>query len=303
MLRRRALLSLAMSLPSVALAQAGPQGAEGAELREQVWRIPVPLRRGSDGVALLEATLFRPLGPGPFPVAIVNHGQPAGEAARRAYERPRYPNAARFFTGQGFAVLLPLRRGFGASEGEFLGGTGGCDRLDLDNNANTAANDIESVMRWLPANMPFLNAQKILLVGQSAGGFGVLAVAARRTPGLSGVVNFSGGIRASSGAGINSTHCEGGPDALVARMRRLGERTGATTPTLWLYAHNDSFFGYGLSTRMVTAWREAGGMARYQELPVGGRDGHGFFPSDQSVHVWQGPVAAFLTELRAAGRL
>lgn len=301
---RRFMLATLLAAPAIGSAQAlsaGPQGAEGLELREQVWRIPVPARRGTTDTVLLEATLFRPPGPGPFPLAVFSHGQAPGAAARRQMERPRFLPASRLLVEEGFAVLLPTRRGFGSSEGEFLAGIGNCERLDLLNNADTAANDIDAARAWALANMPFLDRRRVLLAGQSAGGFGSLSAAARPNSGVAGVVNFAGGLRAGdTGIGF----CEGWQEALIATVERIGRRPGAQgLPTLWLYAANDTFFGFGLGARMAEAWTRGGGQARFVELPRSGGDGHGFVNDPMTVPNWGRPARAFLAELRAAGRV
>ncbi len=288
-------------LPRPLRAQAaGPQGGEGWELREQVWRIPVPARRGSAEAVLLEATLFRPPGSGPFPVVVLSHGQASGDAGRRQMPRPRYLDASRVLVREGFAVLLPTRHGFGSSAGEFLGGTGGCGRLDLLNNADTAANDILAARDWAVANMPFLDGRRVVLAGQSAGGFGSLAAASREGSGIAGVVNFAGGLRPNDAGG---GFCEGWQDALVAAVSRMAGRPGARgLPTIWLYAANDTFFGFGLGARMAEAWQRGGGTARFVEIPATGSDGHGFIGQPLSVANWGHHVRAFLAELRSAGR-
>lgn len=282
----------------------GPQGTEGWEMREQIWRVPVPARRGAAEAVLLEATLFRPPGEGPFPLAIFSHGQPGDPAGRRRMVRPRYPLASRFLVDEGFAVLLPTRRGFGASEGEFLGGTDGCQRIDLENNADTAANDILAVRDWAVANMSFLRGDRLLLAGQSAGGFGSLAAIGRPDASVAGVVNFSGGLRAGDGQSLGGGYCEGWQDRLVLSMERLGSRAPAkAVPTLWLYAQNDLYFGFGLAPRMHEAWQRAGGQARFVEIASAARDGHGFVDDPATVGQWRGPARRFLEELRGAGRL
>ncbi len=308
--RRTALLGAALLLPARSRAQApaaslaaGPQGPEGAELREQVWRIPVPARRDSAETVLLEATLFRPPGPGPFPLVVMSHGQPGSPAQRAQMARPRFITASRLFVEEGFAVLLPTRRGFGASGGPFLGGTGGCERLDLANNAETSANDILAVLRFARAEMPFLAGQRVVLAGQSAGGFGSLAAASRPNTGIAGVVNFAGGLRAGD-SGIGGGFCEGWQDKLVETMGVFGARPAARgVPSLWIYAANDTFFGYGLGSRMAEAWRRGGGEARFVEIGASGRDGHGFLEDHMSIGAWGRHVRGFLDELRAAGRV
>src|SRR4051794_24602619 len=47
----------------------GPQGAETGAWRSQKWLIPLP-----DEQLLMHATVLRPPGRGPFPLAVINHG-------------------------------------------------------------------------------------------------------------------------------------------------------------------------------------------------------------------------------------
>ncbi|WP_149535293.1 alpha/beta hydrolase family protein [Siccirubricoccus phaeus] len=301
MLPRRLLLAapLAACAAPAAPTTPGPQGAEGWEMREQLWRIPVP--DGPRGTVLLEATLYRPPGPGPFPLALVSHGQPGGgEAARRSLARPRYRLLSAELLAQGFAVLLPVRRGFGASGGEFAGSTGGCARMALEANAEAGAADIAACLAYARAAMPMLEAGRVLLAGQSAGGFASLAAAGRPGLGAAGVLNFSGGLRAGRGGLFGGSHCAGWQERLVQAMAALGGRPAARrVPTLWLYAVQDSYFGHGLAPRLCAAWVGAGGRARYAEIAAPGRDGHGFVEDPEALGLWRGPVQEFLAGLRA----
>lgn len=65
-----------------------------------------------DGLRL-QAYLFRPQGSGPFPIVIYNHGSRPGE------ERVEWsaPFVARLLVPEGYAVLVPERRGYGKSGG------------------------------------------------------------------------------------------------------------------------------------------------------------------------------------------
>src|SRR5436190_11450655 len=64
----------------------------------------------SEGLKL-EAYLFKPEGPGPFPLVVYNHGSRAADARS---ERP-VEYVARLLVPAGYAVLVPERRGYGKS--------------------------------------------------------------------------------------------------------------------------------------------------------------------------------------------
>lgn len=85
-----------------------------SDLNEQVLMVPVPAMIGSVD---LETTIFRPDGDGPFPLVVINHGLDLGSPAFQG--RTRYPLMAQEFLKRGYAVVLPMRRGFSKSGGAF----------------------------------------------------------------------------------------------------------------------------------------------------------------------------------------
>jgi pimeloyl-ACP methyl ester carboxylesterase len=131
--------------------------------------------------------------------------------------------------------------------------------------------------------------RRIVLAGQSAGGFGSIAAASTAFEGLLGVVNFAGG-RGSRGP---DDVC--GEAQLVEAMARYG--AGTHVPQLWLYSRNDRFFGPALARRMHAAYEGAGGVAQLVEAPATGLDGHGYFAS--SMDDWSPRVEAFLARIGA----
>lgn len=55
-----------------------------ADLNEQILRIPAD----ASGTVTLEATLFKPNGPGPFPLVVFNHGKNTGDLHLQPRSRP-----------------------------------------------------------------------------------------------------------------------------------------------------------------------------------------------------------------------
>src|SRR5262249_44577202 len=78
------LLSCVPAVPRIA-AIAGPQGPEEGVFRRQPWLLP----SAQPGV-LMRATLFRPSGAGPFPLAVINHGTTQNAERRRALPMPSF---------------------------------------------------------------------------------------------------------------------------------------------------------------------------------------------------------------------
>jgi hypothetical protein len=130
---------------------------------------------------------------------------------------------------------------------------------------------------------------RTILVGQSAGGIGALAVAADPPAGLLAVLNFAGG-RGSPRPGFVC-----GEPQLVGTFARLG-RT-ARIPTVWFYTENDLYFRPALARRFHAAYTAGGAPARLVELPPFGSDGHALFGRYAGIPIWRPHVDAFLRSL------
>jgi hypothetical protein len=68
----------------------------------------------------LELRVYRPLGVGPAPTLVFNHGSTGRGVDPRRYSRSiDFPALAQFFVQRGWVVVMPARRGRGGSEGEY----------------------------------------------------------------------------------------------------------------------------------------------------------------------------------------
>src|SRR5687768_8277194 len=262
-----------------------PWGALAASFEESV--IKVPVVAGLEQ-AYIDVTVFKPRGEGPFPVVVLSHGSPRSAADRRAAGRQRLAAQSQRFLDMGFAVLVPTRRGYGESGGRWAEAYGRCDNPDYHAAGLETARDLRAAVEAVRGE-PWVDATRIVLAGQSAGGFGSVAAAATRLEGLVAVVNFAGG-RGSRGP--DDVCGEGG---LVDAMRRYG--AGARVPQLWLYSANDRFFNAALAKRMFSAFVDAGGMAELVSAPAVGLDGHAYFAT--AMDHWSPRVREFLTRVGA----
>lgn len=274
----RALLAmlLALALP----AQAAPA--------ETVMRVPV-----LSGVeqAYIDVTVFRPEGAGPFPVLVLSHGSPRSAEARRAEGRQRLAAQSERFVAMGFAVLVPTRRGYGESGGQWAEAYGRCSAPDYFRAGLETARDLRAALDAVRGE-PWADTGRIVLAGQSAGGFASVAAASTGIDGLVGVVNFAGGRGSLSPGQV----C--GEEQLVEAMARYGSR--ARVPSLWIYSRNDNYFGPQLARRMHGAFVQSGGSAEFFEAPATGLDGHGYFA--RAMDDWAPRVEDFLTRIGARGR-
>lgn len=260
----------------------GPQSPPAADstgkFRQQEYRIPFA---ADGGGPLLQALLLFPKSNPPHPLAIVNHGSPRSSNDRA--KRPLYPGSTRWFAERGFAVLTLTRRGYGDSQGYWAENYGPCGNPNYTLAGNATADDIEAGIRYM-RTQPFIDGRHIILVGQSAGGWGVVAASARNPQGVVAILNFAGG----RGSKKDDDVCT--PEALHKAAAEWG-RT-AKVPILWIYAENDKFFSPTVAKAMFEAYRGAGGTAEFQPMPPFSKDGHRLFGNGWNV--WGPSVEAYL---------
>ena len=236
--------------------------------------------------AYIEVTVFRPMAAGPLPIVVLSHGSPRSAEDRRLEGRQRLLAESERFVAMGFAVLVPTRRGYGESGGKWAESYGSCDDPDYFTAGLETARDLHAAVDAVRAE-PWADVTRIVLAGQSAGGFGSVAASATRFDGLVAVVNFAGG-RGSMGP---DSVC--GEERLVEAMARYGHE--ARVPELWIYSANDRFFGPALAGRMHEAFVRSGGRAELFRAPPTGLDGHGYFALRGDD--WSPRVAAFLERI------
>ena len=123
----RILLAAALIACLPSHAREGKRDFYDFSLREAVHSVPV-----AAAGANIVVTSFRPGGDGPFPWLVLSHGTATTLEANRAIGRYRPLNPVREWVKRGYAVLVPVRRGYGASGGAKLGDDyGGCGHPDF----------------------------------------------------------------------------------------------------------------------------------------------------------------------------
>jgi len=255
---------------------------------EQVFRFPMSPPKTPEQLLLLDGTIFRPDDDKSHPVVIINHGMPF-DGDFHALERYRFAAASRWFVNHGWAVVVPMRRGYGDSEGECVEGTGGSDNPDFYLAGQSTANDIAAVIAYV-RTLAFVDAARVVVLGQSAGAWGTLAVAGRNPPGVIAAIAFAPGRGGDRPGDI----CK--PERLIATAQRFG--TTAKIPLLWLSSENDQLFNTALSRDLFQAYSSHGAPAEFVSLSAYGRDGHQVFKEGAGLPVWQPRVESFL---RACG--
>jgi len=244
---------------------------------------------------LLYARVCRPEGDAPAPVALLNHG--TGPTRYILEPQACSDEAPRWFLDRGYMVVMPIRRGYGATGGPdsaFLalgpGGLRKCDDLEPAVIASEAARDIEAAVKYATA-LPGARSDNAVVLGVSTGGYTVIAMDSQPNPSVAAMVNVSGGIGGRIGGAIGQV-CHA--DRMVRDAGRLGAT--ATIPMLWLYARNDSFFSPDLGRAMYAAFTSAGGKAEFVETRIFGNDGHALFVGDGGSGVWGPPLERYLAQ-------
>lgn len=229
--------------------------------REQVMRYAIP---GED--IHLEMTLLLPDGAGPFPVMIFSHGDVEMDSSSIRYkQRLRDMTVAAEFLRNGVAVAFPARRGVGMSEGLYQQSWSQADG-DALYAARRHAADVLPAIEML-RTLPQLDGSRMIIAGQSAGGYTTMYLASLNLPGVIGAINFSGGRTDRGGFGSS---------ALIPTMIRGFEESGKTTrtPMLWIFAEQDSRYPVTTIQACHEAFTAAGGRATLVIVPYNGHDGH-----------------------------
>ena len=256
-----------------------PPGAENEHyfLNEKVIMIPW---RGEGGEVRLQTTVYKPDGPGPFSLAIISHGVPFEKVLESEVKsRHRYCLQSQEFVKRGFAVAIPMRRGYGRSGGSKNEAYGNIATFGLED-----AKDIRSTIDFMRKE-PYVDGKRIVLIGQSGGGLASLAYGSLADPDVKGIINFAGGLKVKKDMWELDMASAFGFYAKTTRI-----------PSLWFYTENDSYFSPTTAGSAYEQYRQNGGQARLIALPPFKKDGHGLFADVEGRSLWVGDVEKFLAE-------
>jgi dienelactone hydrolase len=276
----------------VAEAASAPASARVArDLHEEVRFIGVTVKDlyGRSETRQIPVVIFRPDGPGPFPLVIMNHGRATTE--RRATQgRQRFEPFSRYMVSKGFVVLLPTRVGYADTYGDFdPEQTGDCKQPRLEPQAEAASDQVLATLAFAKT-LPYVDASRWIVAGQSVGGLTTVATTWRHPPGLVGAINFAGGT------GGDPVHSPGRPCSPQRIASLWGSKAAeSTAPMLWFYWENDEYWGPDNPKRWHQAWVDGGGKAEFHQLAPAGPTGHGAMNFDMD-H-WVPYAEAFLARL------
>ena len=239
---------------------------------ERVVMVPA---NGPDRV-MLQVTIMTPPGDGPFPLAIVNHGSNDRPAAQQ--ERYYRSFGAYYFLSRGYAVVIPMMRGYAGSQGQQIYLHCNQEETGLAN-----ARDIDAVIRYMEAQ-PFIDPTRVVVAGASFGGWNTLAYGTMSRPEVKGLINFVGGALISN--------C---PFEALSQDLALTHYAKATKlPSLWLYGQSDSRFPTSAWHAMFDNYAAAGGKAELVDLGKFAPDTHNVWGGPEGLFAWSAKVDEFL---------
>lgn len=265
--------------------------AASRRIQEEIWALPLPLP--------MFAYVVRPVGDGPLPLVIMNHGVSLKATDRSFFPLVEFRDAAKWFARRGYFVVAPVGTGYGATAidipehglyGPFFSKVGKCSNP----NFRAPGLAVAQLDLWI---IDYMAAEKrivpndVVVVGQSAGGWASIALSSLNPPQVKGIITFAAG-RGGRVDGKPNNNCA--PDKLVETIAEFGRTS--RVPMLWIYIENDTFFGPALSKRLREAFTSAGGKVEYHLIPPFGGEGHFFIDSPDAIPIWSPIVTKFLEE-------
>jgi dienelactone hydrolase len=272
-----ALLALLTAPPLCAQVTFGSSGEEGEPFRRQQWRVP-----SLDTGIAAHALLFRPVGAGPFRLAVIAHASTQNVLRRAQMPQPEYRALAAFLVARGFAVLVPERLGHGATGGRYVEDQRGCDEAEYAHAGRATAEEISLALDYL-LKQDFVRKDAAVVLGHSAGGWGALALANADPKVISGIIAFAPG---RGGHANDEPNRICAPHTLLAAAAELGK--ASHIPVTWLVAANDSYFSAAFSQGLADAFRGGGGKVDFRTLPAMGSEGHWMIELDAGVKAASG---------------
>lgn len=290
-LRMRASGEMELSLwkPDTQLISTGLLTQKAADYTRTIERVPTPwVDNGKPQT--LEMVVYKPLGAGPFPTLVFNHGS-TGNGDKPDWFTYTWtnPELARFFVRKGWQVFYPQRRGRGKSDGLYDEGFE-VDRSRYANDPALSLPGLERALVDLDVVMAHVQTRsdvdtgRMLIGGVSRGGILSTVYAGTRPNAFLGVLNFVGGW-----VGDRWLHADAVNIVSFKRAAAFGK------PVLWLYGDKDPFYSLRHSRKNFDAFVAAGGKGSFLTYdPPPGQNGHAIhaYPA-----LWQAAMDNYLQQV------
>ena len=186
----------------------------------------------------------------------------------------------RLLTSYGFAVLVPMRRGRGASDGSMVE-PDTCNSGDQPRGLTNAIEDLDAVIAYAKT-LPYIDMSKVVLEGISRGGLLSIVYASKRSDlQVKGIINFVGGW--------TSEECDA--RFTITQFREAG--TNGKAPSLWIYGENDRLWSNESIRSYARAFDKGDGNLIFRLYPVPG-DGHSV---PMHANLWLAELHQFLERI------
>ena len=288
------ILSVAIGFSAPDAMAQGPVGEPSGPWRDQIhW---VPARDAGGGSSLLYTRICRPPGDTPARVVLINHGAPPNPDARPSMRPASCENeAVRWFLTRGYLVVLGMRRGYGTTGGVWAETIGRrCGAAGYVRAGREGASDLDALVTYATA-LPYARPDRVVVVGHSAGGWVTDLYDSLQHPKVVAMVSMAGG-RGGHLDYIPNNNCRSDE---LARAAGIAGAT-ASTPMLWVYAANDSYFAPEIAIAMHAAFTKAGGKAELILPGAFGKDGHGLFFGKGGSAIWGPMMERYLASRQAS---
>lgn len=262
-------------LPFIGLLLFVEQGAADNLVKEE--KLSLPIQVGSNAVQL-EALVVRPVDGDKFPLVLIVNGS-AG-ASPSDMHPDWMAQMAHDFAHRGWIAASIVWPGYGGSTGAFMNEAGDCSKPNISMFLNAHGDELAAALARLHTRTD-VDPSVTLGVGVSIGGASMLDLAGRSNRPLTAVVNISGGVYHYAKVGVPASDCSLFQADLVRNFTDFGRNN--PTPTLWLYAANDPYFGPDLAQRLLAGYRLEGGRVDFVGLPPFENDGHTLYKQEASV--------------------
>jgi pimeloyl-ACP methyl ester carboxylesterase len=256
--------------------------------------------RHDNGIVRLVSYVFRPLQNDRHEVVVDLHGSLGGVAV--APGEPVLPLSRpklNLLLQRGYTVVVPMRRGLGESEGQFVEEcayqAGKCTLAEyrklMPNGLSDALASTKAVMQQVVLGKLKPRSGKAILWGGSRGGILALHYAATYPDQVRAVIAVSPGWLS-----LSEKWPKEEVEERLSVQRQLLARAGKgyRGPTLWIYAARDPFYAGPLTRQLFEAFTSAGGEGHYvyvqeHSLPSG---------HVPPVDLWHGDAERFLQQLQ-----
>jgi dienelactone hydrolase len=245
------------------------------DVHEKIIQIPTE----NTPPVLLQVTVYTPEGSGPFPLVILNHG--SADYSPKEQLRSRLSFATLYFLSRGYAVAQPMMRGYAGSGGQQP--AVGCDIIAI---SDSNALDIRRVIQYM-STQPNIDGSRVIVAGQSYGGYNALAVGTLDLPSVKGLIDFNGTMLTKV--------C---PDDLNRTINAVGYYAARThVPSIWFYGTNDKLIAESTWRAAYRRYNLLGGDATLVSFGNFKEDSHNLLGHVESLAIIAPPIDDFLHKI------